>query len=157
MLYRARRYDDAVTVLDRAIEMDPNHPMPYLPKGLASSMKGMPNEALAALREGHALTPGSSEMVAQIAYAAARGGRREEARARLKELQERSSRQHVSPFFLAVAHTGLGEPTQAIECLERAYAERDWLVSVLKTDPIFDPLRDDARFQELLRRIKFPA
>ncbi len=157
VLYRARRYDEAVTVLDRAIEMDPNHPMAYLPKGLAYSMKGMPNEALAALRQGHALTPGSSEMVAQIAHAAARGGRREEARALLKELQDRSRRRHVSPFFLAVAHTGLGESTQAIECLERAYAERDWLVSVLKTDPIFDPLRADARFQELLRRINFPA
>jgi TolB-like protein/Tfp pilus assembly protein PilF len=157
VLYRARRYDEAVTVLDRAIEMDPNHPMPYLPKGLAYSMKGMPGEALAALREGHALTPGSSEMVAQIAYAAARGGRRDEARALLQELQERARRQHVSPFFLAVAHIGLGESTAAIERLERAYAERDWLVCVLKTDPIFDPLRGDPRFQDLLRRINFPV
>jgi serine/threonine-protein kinase len=63
----------------------------------------------------------------------------------------------VSPFFLAVAHTGLGESTAAIEWLERAYAERDWLVCVLKTDPIFDPLRGDPRFQDLLRRINFPA
>jgi TolB-like protein/Flp pilus assembly protein TadD len=157
VLYRARRYDEAVVELNRAIELDPDHPMPYLPKGLAYSMKGMPNEALAALREGHALTPGSSEMVAQIAYAAARGGRRDDARALLKELLERSRKQHVSPFFIAVAYTGLGESTAAIDWLERAYADRDWLLCVLKTDPIFDPLRGDARFQDLLRRMNFPA
>jgi TolB-like protein/Tfp pilus assembly protein PilF len=157
VLYRARKYDEAVVELNRAIELDPNHPMPYLPKGLAYSMKGMPNEALASLREGHALTPGSSEMVAQIAYAAARGGRRDEARTLLNELLERSRKQHVSPFFFAVAYTGLGESAAAIDSLERAYAERDWLVCVLKTDPIFDPLRDHARFQDLLRRINFPA
>jgi Tetratricopeptide repeat len=115
-----------------------------------------PNEALAALREGHALTPGSSEMVAQIAYAAARGGRRDEARALLNELLERSRKQHVSPFFFAVV-TGLGESAAAADWLERAYADRDWLLCVLKTDPIFDPLRGDARFQDLLRRMNFPA
>jgi TolB-like protein/Tfp pilus assembly protein PilF len=157
VLYRARQYDQAVAELNRAIELDPNHPMPYLPKGLAYSMKGMPDEALAALREGHALTPGSSEMVAQVAYAAARAGRREEARTLLNQLVERSRKQHVSPFFFAVVHTGLGESAAAIDSLERAYAERDWLVSVLKTDPMFDPLRGDARFQDLLRRINFPT
>ncbi|MGH3117815.1 MAG: tetratricopeptide repeat protein, partial [Gaiellales bacterium] len=157
VLYRARRYDEALAELGRTIEMDPDHPMPYLPQGLAYSMKGMPNEALAALRKGHALTPGSSEMVAQIAHASARAGRSDEARTLLKGLLERSRRQHVSPFLFAVVHAGLGESGAAVDWLERAYADRDWLLCVLKTEPIFDPLRGDARFQDLLRRMNFPA
>jgi TolB-like protein/Flp pilus assembly protein TadD len=157
VLYRARRYDEALTELERAIALDPEHPMPYLPKGLALSMKGMPDEAVAALRKGLSLTPESSEMIAQIAYAAARGGKRDEARILLKELRERSGKGHVSPFLFALVHTGLGEPAAAVDSLEKAYAERDWLLCVLKTEPIFDPLRADARFQNLLRRMNFPA
>jgi TolB-like protein/Tfp pilus assembly protein PilF len=157
VLYRARRYDEALTELERAIALDPDHPMPYLPKGLALSMKGMPDDAVAALRKGLSLTPESSEMIAQIAYASARGGKPDEARILLKELRERSGRGHISPFLFALVHTGLGEPAAAVDSLEKAYAERDWLLCVLKTEPIFDPLRADARFQNLLRRMNFPA
>jgi len=156
VLYRARRYDEALTELERTIEMDPDHPMPYLPQGLAYVMKDMPDEALTAFRKGLSLTPESSEMVAQIAYASGRAGRRDEARTLLNELRKRSRSQHVSPFFFAVAHAGLGETTAAVEWLEKAYGERDWLLCVLKTEPILDPLRADTRFQDLLRRMNFP-
>jgi TolB-like protein/Tfp pilus assembly protein PilF len=156
VLYRARRYDEALAELERTIEMDPDHPMPYLPTGLAYVMKEMPDEALTALRKGLSLTPESSEMIAQIAYAAGRAGRRDEARKLLNELRKRSHTQHVSPFFFAVAHAGLGKTTAAVEWLEKAYDGRDWLLCVLKTEPILDPLRDDRRFQELLQRMNFP-
>jgi hypothetical protein len=44
-----------------------------------------------------------------------------------------------------------------MEWLERGYKERLWLMCVLKTEPTFDTLRDDPRFQDLLRRMNFPA
>jgi hypothetical protein len=62
----------------------------------------------------------------------------------------------VSPFVLAVAHIGVSESQAAMDRLENAYEARDWYLCVLKTDPIFDPLRGDARFNDLLRRMNFP-
>ena len=156
VLYRARRYDEALVELERAIELDPDHPMPYLPQGLAYAMKGMPEEALASLRKALSLAPDSPELVAQIAYVSGSSGRRDEARMLLDDLRRRSLRQHVSPFFFAVAYAGLSESKAAVEWLERAYVDRDWLLCVLKTEPILDPLRDEPGFQELLRRMNFP-
>jgi len=49
-----------------------------------------------------------------------------------------------------------GETDEAFRWLERGYRERDRLMITTKTDPVFDPLRSDPRFQDLLRRIGFP-
>jgi serine/threonine-protein kinase len=91
-----------------------------------------------------------------LAHAHARAGRPDLARTALRDLRDRSSRQHVSPFSFALVHLGLGEPEVALEWLERAYDTRDWYLCVLKTEPILDPLRQHPRFQRLLQRMGFP-
>jgi len=54
---------------------------------------------------------------------------------------------------MAIVHEGLGQRDDALEWLKKAYQERSsWLVS-LNVEPIFDSLRSDARFQDLLRRV----
>ena len=50
----------------------------------------------------------------------------------------------------------LGENDQALEWLETAYEDRPEGMVWLKPDPIFDPLRSDPRFQDLLRRMNLP-
>jgi TolB-like protein/Tfp pilus assembly protein PilF len=154
--YRARRYEEAIAELTKAIEMDSGHPTPYLPLGLSYSMRGMHAEAVAALEKGLALTPQSSEMLAQLAYARQRAGRTDRLRESLNQLRERSRRQHVSPFAFALMHLSLGESQTAVDWLERAYQDREWFLCVLKTEPILDALRGDRRFQDLLRRMNFP-
>jgi tetratricopeptide (TPR) repeat protein len=153
VLYRARRYAEALDALQQAIELDPQHPMPYLPQGLALSMLGRHDEAVAALETGAAVSDRSSEMLAQLALASGRAGLTDRSRALLVELEARSRMQHVPRFAFALVHTGLGEWEAAIEALEEAYQDREWYLCVLKTEPIFDPLRGDPRFQELLRRV----
>jgi hypothetical protein len=60
----------------------------------------------------------------------------------------------VDPIVIAQAYVGLGEKQQALIWLEKAYAQRsDELVS-LKVNPVYDPLRGEPRFQELLRRLR---
>ena len=61
------------------------------------------------------------------------------------------------PNGLALIHTGLGEHEEAFEWLERAYQERNGWMAFLQVEPRFDPLRDDPRFQDLLRRMNFPS
>jgi TolB-like protein/DNA-binding winged helix-turn-helix (wHTH) protein/Tfp pilus assembly protein PilF len=157
VLYRAREYDAALDVLKQATELDPNHPVPYLPRGLALSMMGRHDEAISALEKGLIASDRSSEMLAQLALAYGRAGLGTRARAMVTELQTRARTQHVSPFVFALAHLGAGEPDRALDALEAAYRSREWYLCVLKTEPVFDVLRGNARFEELLRQLHLPS
>lgn len=59
-------------------------------------------------------------------------------------------------FYLATIYTGLGQKDQALQQLEKAYEERFYRLIFLGVDPVFDSLRGDPRFQELLRRVGLP-
>ena len=157
VLYRARQYDHAIEAVQRAIELDADHPTPYLARGLALSMLGRHEEAIAALEKGVVASQRSSEMLAQLALAYGRAGFTDQARATLSELEARARTQHVSPFAFSLAYTGLGEWGTAVDALEKAYRAREWYLCVLKTEPTLDPLRGDPRFEALLRRLNLPA
>ena len=50
-----------------------------------------------------------------------------------------------------------GERDRALQWLERAYQERVQDMIYLRVSPTWDPLRDDPRFQDLVRRMNFPG
>ncbi len=64
-----------------------------------------------------------------------------------------SKRRYISPYLFAVVYVGLGDKEQAFAWLEKAYQDRSFWLIWLKVEPRFDSLRDDPRFQDLLRRI----
>ena len=80
-------------------------------------------------------------------------GDRAAATSLLRELEDPSTAQPVSPASLAGVYVFLDEKEQALLLLERAYAEHDFRLAGLKTDPDWDPLRSDPRFQRLLRQV----
>ena len=59
-------------------------------------------------------------------------------------------------YMDATRFASIGETEKALDALEQAYAEREAFMTVVKVDPRLDPLRDDPRFQNLLRRVGFP-
>lgn len=71
----------------------------------------------------------------------------------LNEIETKAKTGYVSPTIFALHYTLLGKKDEAIVWLERAYDERHPFLVQLKIDPEFDSLRDDPRFQDLLRRI----
>ena len=77
-----------------------------------------------------------------------------------RELENRIREGWSSAAELAIVYLGLGEDEEALDKLEAALAKppftRNYYFSFLKVDPIWDPLRSDPRFQDLLRRINFP-
>ena len=89
--------------------------------------------------------------------ARARAGRRRSPRrgAGHDDLAPRyAKRKDASPYDLATASAGLGDGTETLAWLEKAYEERSgWLALWLKIDPAFDSLRDDDRFRDLLTRV----
>jgi serine/threonine-protein kinase len=82
-------------------------------------------------------------------------GRTEAARGVLENLMRLSKTRYISQYDIALIHLGLGEPDQAIEWLERGYAERDHQTVFLKVDPRLDALRDRRDFGRLLERMRF--
>jgi tetratricopeptide (TPR) repeat protein len=71
-------------------------------------------------------------------------------------LDAATKREGVAPVIVAFQYIMLGEPDEAFAWLERAYRERDPMMLLLDSYPVFDPLRSDPRFDDLLRRIGFP-
>ena len=83
-------------------------------------------------------------------------GKFKEARPYFAQYVKRDPRNALSSYYLAVCTANLGDHDRAFEYLEKAYANREWLLTGLRTWPYFDPLRSDPRFDDLYRRIGFP-
>jgi Flp pilus assembly protein TadD len=109
------------------------------------------NEAIAELQKAIELSPGSSAFTANLAYAYAVSGRRDEAERILNDLKNRSPQAFSNAPEIAMVYVGLGEKDQAMAWLEKAYAERfsPWVLM----RPCFNPMRSDPRFQDLLHRM----
>ena len=153
----ARQYDRAIAQFLKTLEIDPNFGLAHMRLGLAYEQKGMFAEAIAAFRKAMVLSPGTSEIIAALGHAYGVTGRRGEALQMLEELKKLSEQRYVSSYDIAVVYLGLGEKDQALAWLARAYEERSGWLGWLKVDPRLDPLRSDPRFQDLLRRMKFPS
>lgn len=72
-------------------------------------------------------------------------------------LKERSKRGYILWVYIAGIYAGLEEKDQAFACLEKAYEQREQGLAVMKREPMFDPLRPDFRFQDLLGRMNLPV
>lgn len=156
VLLMARRYDEAIEQCRKALEMDPNLGFAHWLLGLAYMDKGSYEPAILALQESIPLSGDSPDEPASLAHAYALSGKRTEARKILEELKQQAKRRYISPGTIADLYGVLGEKDQAFALFEKAYDERDNMVVLLKVEPMFDNLRSDARFADLLRRVGFP-
>ena len=87
-----------------------------------------------------------------LANAYGLAGERGKAMRILDELKALSRKRYVSPLDMAVGYTGLGDRNSAFQWLEKAYQERTMRIQQLP-EPVFDTLRPDPRFGDLMRRI----
>lgn len=152
---KARQLEQAIESSRKGIELDPNHPFPRWILARALDANGEFQEAVAEAEKAFALSGGTQAFAGQLGYALARVGDAPKARQILDQLKALSETKYVSPFDIAVIYLGLGERDSTFEWLEKAFEERTARLLELP-DPIFDPLRSDARFQTLVRRIGLP-
>jgi TolB-like protein/Tfp pilus assembly protein PilF len=155
--YLARRYDEAIEQLRRTVELDPNYPVTYWILGLLLRKTSCCELAVVEGEKGVKLSGGSPLMRAALAHTYGAAGRTKEALQMLDDLTKLAEQKYISSYFLAGVHLGLGENDRAIEYLEKSLEEHShWLV-YLHIDPGMDGLRDNPRFQNLLRRVGLPA
>lgn len=116
----------------------------------------MHEEAIAQLNKAVELSKDVHLILASLGHAYAVSGKRGEAQKVLDEFKERSKREHVSAYFIALIYVGLGEKDQALQWLDKAYQDREFFIPRLKDDLRLDILRSDPRFQDLVRRVGLP-
>jgi tetratricopeptide (TPR) repeat protein len=138
----------------KAVELDPYYPVVYLFIGLIHLQTGELAEAIAKLNKAVSLSDAPLYR-ALLGHAYGLSGDRVKALSILDELDALSRRRYVSPLDIAVVYTGIGDRHSAFEWLEKACQERAMRIQELP-DPIFDDLRSDARFADLMRRIGLP-
>jgi len=151
-LVRLGRCDEAVAGLHKTLEIDPQSVRLYQTLGEAYDAKGQWAQGLAALEKSDTLSPAPYPW---LGFAYGMAGRRREALGILARLDKASRERFVSPQSFAVVHLGLGDREQALAWLEKAYDEHAFEVLGFSGE-IFDHLRDDPRFQDLLRRMRLP-
>jgi len=150
--YSARRYDEAIDQLRKTIDMDPNFPSAHHSLAAVYKGKGIYQDAVAEWLKAVELG-GDKEDAAAMRKAYANGGWNGYCQYVLASLKESASQKFVPPSFIAWVSAEVGEKDEAFAWLEKAYRDRDYMLTLLKVDPLFDSLRTDPRFNHLLRRV----
>jgi serine/threonine protein kinase/tetratricopeptide (TPR) repeat protein len=151
--YFARQYDRAIEEDKKAVEMDPNNSFARI--GLTRNYIQIRKyeEAIATASKPE---PDDSYLLASLGEAYARSGKTAEAQKVIDKLNELTKQRYVPPYAVAWIYVGLGQKQQALDWLEKSYANREDTMIWLNSDPSLDDLRSEPRFQNLVRRVGLP-
>jgi serine/threonine-protein kinase len=152
VLLFASRSDEAVSNLEKFLEMQPNQIHALSVVSHAYSTGEMHEKAIAAAERVVVLTERGSWWLSTLGGAYARRGRLDDARQIIRELEERAEREYIAPTNFSNIYLGLANKEKTIFWLERAYEQRDPFLIHLRI-PLYDPIRSDPRFQDLMRRM----
>ena len=157
ILVVGRRYDDALPALQHALALDPDFFPTHSILGLFYQQTGKPDVAIEEYRKAYRLSGGNILQLAYQGFVLGQMGRRAEAEQIITTMNQIAQNRFVPPFAVALVYTGLGDRDAAFQWLEKAYAVRDIGLVFLPAGPQWDSLRSDKRFQDLLRRCRFPV
>ncbi|MDH2901347.1 MAG: adenylate/guanylate cyclase domain-containing protein [archaeon] len=149
----SNQLESAINECEKELEIDPKFVPAHIKLGKTYLQKSLFEEGVSMMQKAVEMSGGSALGKAYLAYAYGVSGSKEEAKAIINELVEMSKKQYVSAFNLAVACCGLGDKEATIEWLEKAFDQRAGGLFKINVDPMFDSLRDEPRFQELVRKI----
>ena len=152
----SRQPERAIEQFRKVLELNPNYPIARSFLAEAYEQKGDFVSAIATIEkiqqaETDPLT------LSTVGYVYAKSGDRHKALEILNEFVKRSNQEYVPAVHFAQIYAGLGDNEQALAWLDKACNERSVWIPFLKVDLKFDPLRSNPRFQELLKKVGFPA
>jgi len=148
----ARQYDKAIEQLRETLEMDPNFARTHLDLGVTYEYKGMFDEAIAEFQKARELGGENwPELRAPLQRAYEASGYRGYYQEQLRLLKELSKRSYVAPVSIAMIYAQLGDKESAFTWLEKANRDQTSLFFI-KVEPVYDSMRSDPRFRDLLHR-----
>ena len=152
ILYYSRQYDKAVKQCQSVLELDPSFEHGWAAMVAAYLQMGKYEEAIAVINRQAANREGPWSWAWQAAVYG-HWGHSEEARRALMTVEQAPVSRTDRTATLLLGYVGTGEKEKALALLQHAYSEHSNAVVAIKVEPLYDPLRDDPRFQELLRRV----
>ena len=153
-LHYARQDDRAIQQFRAVLEMEPFFPRAQIVV-YAYCQKSMYKEAIAQLELWRDLD-NSAWRWATLVYVYSRSGQTSVAQNAFSRLQRMNSKKRLDPGPLILAYVGTGQRDKALDEVERAYTEHSPIIASIGVDPTYDPLRDQPRFQELLKKVDLP-
>ncbi len=155
LLYSARLFDRAIRQCEQTLEMDPSYHFAHVMLGQTYSVAGLYNNAVLTLEKALAIRRSPWEL-ALLGYTHARSGERTAALEIVAEL-ERPNSGFVSALCFALVFAGLHELDEAFAWIDKACEERPNRLAYIKVEPLWDPLRTDRRFSDLIRSFNVPS
>ena len=152
VLVYAHRYDQAIVELRKALDLDPTNILARFELGRALSLSGRSSEAFQQFTDALDLETGHDAAMAAVAYG--RAGDHARARNILTRLQARSKDRYISAVSLCMAAIGTGDESLALDYLEQALNEHSFFLVFLSSDPTFDAIRDEPRFQRVKEKVE---
>ena len=154
--FRARDYDRGIEFVKKRLELTPNDGGLRHQLSTFYTYKGMEKEAIPQLQQAVALF-GFDEAAQHMVGAYAVLGYRGALDVLVKDMEGAYHQGRFNrPDLLAEAYVRLGKKDEALRWLQRAYSDHNAAMAFLNVEPFWDPLRSDARFKDLVRRVGLP-
>ncbi len=152
--YYARRMDDAIAQSDKTLALDPEYFQGYQFRGMALIQRGNLVEAIRDLERALSLPEVPRALsLGRLGYTYAAAGNTAKAREIARELAALSAESLNAPEAESQVYLGLGERNRALDALERAYAIHSAPLLNINVEPLYDSLRSEPRFRDLVHRM----
>ena len=155
-LFRARRHDESIRRLQELLELYPHFAFAHLFVAENHLQRGAYAEATDACRSALDILPEDQLLLGLTACVVGLSGERELARQLQRRLEVLARSRYVCPGHLAAAYVGLDDRDRAFDRWLAMCRARSALAPLVATDPLYDCVRDDPRFAEMLRRMNLP-
>jgi tetratricopeptide (TPR) repeat protein len=145
------QFDRAIEHSRKMIQADPNFWFGHFFLGWALAREGKYDDAIKSLNE--AIRLGASPYAqGYLGYAFALSGQTAKAREVVQQMEQSSKQSYVPLYQIAIVYVGLGDKDKALDLLQKSFDDREEIMTFLKVDSTWAPLRADPRFQSLLHR-----
>lgn len=151
--YMARRYDDALSEWRKALELEPD--VQRVQSGIVAALREQGkfeearNEEIRYLR-----MIGFGQSIDALNSSDPQQALRNFYQLRLERLKILEQKGYVPSGYLAQTYANLNDIERLFDSLQRAFIERDIVISLLEVHPLFDHVRSEPRFQQLVLRSK---
>ena len=157
-LYQAQhKHDASIEILQKVLELDPSFSAAYEDLAISYVLTGRNAEAIEAVDKALQLSKRSGLTLSSAGFVYATSGKRSEALAVIKELETKYERKEARGMDLAEVYVALAEKDKVFEWLEKDFQARNGYLQFIRWLVTFEPVRNDARFTDLLKRMNLPV
>ena len=134
----------------------PNYAPAYDWLGMAYIQLQEFDNSIEAYEKATSLSGGLAEILGGLGHAYGMAGNEKEAKRVLNKMNDYSPKIYIPPVQIAFVYAGLNDVDNTLRLLERAYSEKSWELIFMRTEPWFQHLHSDPRFESIINRMKFP-